>query len=115
MAILAAMQNSLIAVHIGGDGGGGAPQTLCDHCNKHKHPRLTPGVHAGSQDSLARNLTRSDFYGFNPMASVTTMGTSGSEAGSSTAVDQSCGDMVLMASPIRGTAQRCAVLCHAVI
>ncbi len=37
------------------------------------------------------------------MSSVTTLGTSGSDGGSTFGgVDHSCGDLVLMASPIRG-------------
>lgn len=48
-------------------------------------------------------VNRSEWYSYNPMSSVTTLGTSGSDGGSTLgALDQSCGDLVLMASPIRG-------------
>ena len=55
----------------------------------------------GSQDGV----NRSEWYSYNPMSSVTTLATSGSD-GSSTlgGMDQSCADFVLMASPIRGEA-----------
>ncbi|KAL3131609.1 hypothetical protein ABBQ38_007906 [Trebouxia sp. C0009 RCD-2024] len=55
---------------------------------------------AGSQDAV----NRSEWYSYNPMSSVTTLGTSGSDAASTLGgLDQSCADCVLMASPIRGT------------
>ena len=64
---------------------------------------LTPAnCHVGSQDAV----NRSEWYSYNPMSSVTTLGTSGSVAGSTLGgLDQSCADCVLMASPIRGDSQ----------
>ena len=54
---------------------------------------------AGSSDGV----NRSEWYSYNPMSSVTTLATSGSDGGSTVGgLDQSCGDLVLMASPIRG-------------
>lgn len=53
----------------------------------------------GSQDAV----NRSEWYSYNPMSSVTTVGTSGSDAASTLGgLDQSSADCVLMASPIRG-------------
>ena len=53
----------------------------------------------GSQDAV----NRSEWYSFNPISSVTTLGTSGSDTTSTLGgLDQSCADFVLMASPIRG-------------
>ncbi|KAL3136152.1 hypothetical protein ABBQ32_007169 [Trebouxia sp. C0010 RCD-2024] len=55
---------------------------------------------AGSHDAV----NRSEWYSYNPMSSVTTLGTSGSDAASTLGgLDQSSADCVLMASPIRGT------------
>lgn len=69
---------------------------------------LNPAGHAtGSQDGV----NRSEWYSYNPMSSVTTLATSGSDGGSTFGgVDQSCGDLVLMASPIRGEASSCFCL-----
>ncbi|DBA68558.1 TPA: hypothetical protein ACH3X2_013589 [Trebouxia sp. C0005] len=54
---------------------------------------------AGNQEGVSW----SEWYSYNPMLSVTTLGTSGSDRGSTLGgVDQSCQDFVLMASPIRG-------------
>jgi len=54
---------------------------------------------SGNQEGVSR----SEWYSYNPMLSVTTLGTSGSDRGSTLGgVDQSCQDFVLMASPIRG-------------
>lgn len=54
---------------------------------------------AGSHDAV----NRSEWYSYNPMSSVTTLGTSGSDAASTLGgLDQSSADCVLMASPIRG-------------
>ena len=47
----------------------------------------------------------SDWYGFNPMASVT-MDPALSEGSYMSEADQSYGDMVLMASPVRGKSVR---------
>ena len=48
-------------------------------------------------------MNRSEWYSFNPISSVTTLGTSGSDTASTLGgLDQSCADFVLMASPIRG-------------
>ena len=56
-------------------------------------------VPVGSHDAV----NRSEWYSFNPISSVTTLGTSGSETASTLGgLDQSCADFVLMASPIRG-------------
>ncbi|DBA98665.1 TPA: hypothetical protein ACH3X1_014446 [Trebouxia sp. C0004] len=54
---------------------------------------------AGNQEGVRR----SEWYSYNPMLSVTSLGTSGSDRGSTLGgVDQSCQDFVLMASPVRG-------------
>ena len=54
---------------------------------------------AGNQEGV----NRSEWYSYNPMSSVTTLGGSGSDGASTLGeVDQSGQDFVLMASPIRG-------------
>ena len=56
---------------------------------------------AGNQEGV----NRSEWYSYNPMSSVTTLGGSGSDGASTLGeVDQSGQDFVLMASPIRGGA-----------
>lgn len=58
-------------------------------------------VCTGSQEAV----NRSEWYSFNPISSVTTVATSGSDSASTLGgLDQSCADFVLMASPIRGQA-----------
>ena len=56
---------------------------------------------AGDHESSGHDLNMSDWYGFNPMASVT-MDPALSEGSYMSEADQSYGDMVLMASPVRG-------------
>ncbi|KAK9830045.1 hypothetical protein WJX72_009384 [[Myrmecia] bisecta] len=55
----------------------------------------------GTQSPLGQDLNMSDWYGYNPMSSVTLEMTT-----SDTSVDESFGDMVLMASPIKGATGR---------
>ena len=62
---------------------------------------LSVTVCSGNQEGVSR----SEWYSYNPMLSVTTLGTSGSDRGSTLGgLDQSCQDFVLMASPVRGEA-----------
>ena len=76
-----------------------AGHTSCS-ANTHINDALTQVcVTAGSQDGV----NRSQWYSYNPMASVTTLATSASDGGSTLGgLDQSCADFVLMASPVRG-------------